>query len=233
MNNGAEMSILDHLDELRSRIIKIVLAVLIGVVVGSFFTEPVLKLLLEPVQAEMDVIALSPTEAPAVFFRVAIVIGIVIAMPVIMFQIFRFAAPGLEPNEKWYVLIGAPAASLCFAGGVVFATLVILPSALPFLQGFLAEIVISQYSIEKYISFVSTILLWIGLIFETPLVMYFLAKLGVIDASGYAKARRIVIVAAAALSAVITPTVDPVNMLLVMGPFLVLYEVGILLSRIA
>ena len=233
MSDGAEMTILNHLDELRSRIIKIVIAVLIGVVAGSFFTEPVLKLLLEPVQGSMDVVALSPTEAPAVFFRVAIVIGIVIAMPVIMYQIFRFAAPGLEANEKWYILIGTPAASLSFAAGVVFATLVILPSALPFLQGFLAEIVKSQYSIERYISFVSTILLWIGLIFETPLVMYFLAKLGVIDASGYAKARRIVIVAAAALSAVITPTVDPVNMLLVMGPFLVLYEIGILLSRLA
>jgi len=233
MSNSAEMTILDHLDELRSRIIKIVIAVLIGVLAGSFFTQPVLKLLLAPVQETMDVVALSPTEAPAVFFKVALVIGLVIAMPVIMYQIFRFAAPGLEPNEKRYVMIGAPAASLCFAGGVVFATLVILPSALPFLQGFLAEIVKQQYSIEKYISFVSTILLWIGLIFETPLVMYFLAKLGVVNASGYAKARRIVIVGAAALSAVITPTVDPINMLLVMGPFLVLYEVGILLAKIA
>jgi len=233
MSNNAEMTILEHLDELRSRIIKIVIAVLVGVLAGSFFTQPVLKLLLAPVSDTMDVVALSPTEAPAVFFKVAIVIGIVIAMPVIMYQIFQFAAPGLEPHEKRYILIGAPAASLSFAAGVVFAILVILPSALPFLQGFLAEIVKQQYSIEKYIGFVSTVLLWIGLVFETPLVMFFLAKLGVVSPSDYAKARRIVIVAAATVSAVITPTVDPVNMLLVMGPFLVLYEIGILLAKIA
>jgi sec-independent protein translocase protein TatC len=232
MSNNAEMTILEHLDELRSRLLKIVIAVVVGMIAGTFIAQPVLKLLLAPVQDTMDVVALSPTEAPAVFFRVAIVVGIVIAMPVIMYQLFQFAAPGLEQKEKRYVLIGAPAASAAFAAGVVFATLVILPSALPFLQGFLAEIVKQQYSIEKYISFVSTILLWIGLVFETPLVMYFLAKLGVVSPSGYAKARRIVIVAAAAVSAIITPTVDPVNMLLVMGPFLVLYEIGILLAKI-
>ncbi|NLE44184.1 MAG: twin-arginine translocase subunit TatC [Chloroflexi bacterium] len=233
MSNKAEMTILEHLDELRQRLLKIVIALLVGVVLGTFVTQPALKLLVAPLGGEMEVIAISPTEAPAVFFKVAIVIGVVIAMPVIMYQLFRFAAPGLEPLERRYIMIGAPVASLSFAIGVVFAALVLLPSALPFLQGFLADIVKQQYSIEKYISFVSNILIWAGIVFETPLVMFFLAKLGVVSASGFAKARRIVIVAAAAGAAVITPTVDPVNMLLVMMPFLVLYEVGILLAKLA
>jgi sec-independent protein translocase protein TatC len=116
---------------------------------------------------------------------------------------------------------------------VVFAATVLLPAALPFLQGFLFGIVEQRYSIERYISFVGNILLWAGLVFETPLVMYFLAKLGVVEPAGFAKARRIVIIGAAAGAAVITPTTDPINMLLVMVPFMLLYELGILLARLA
>jgi sec-independent protein translocase protein TatC len=226
-----EMTILDHLDELRQRLIKVVIAVLIGVIAGTFVTPPVLKLLVAPLGDQVP-IAISPTEAPAVFFKVAIVIGLVISMPVIIYQLFQFARPGLEPNEQKYVIIGAPAASLSFALGVVFAALVLLPAALPFLQGFLFGIVEQRYSIDLYVSFVSNILVWAGIVFETPLVMYFLAKLGVVNHEGFAKARRLVVIGAAAGAAVITPTTDPVNMLLVMVPFMLLYELGILLARL-
>jgi sec-independent protein translocase protein TatC len=227
-----EMTILDHLDELRQRLIKVVIAVLIGVIAGTFVTPPVLKLLVAPLGDQVP-IAISPTEAPAVFFKVAIVIGLVISMPVIIYQLFQFARPGLEPHEQRYVIIGAPAASLSFALGVVFAALVLLPAALPFLQGFLFGIVEQRYSIDLYVSFVSNILVWAGVVFETPLVMYFLAKLGVVNHEGFAKARRLVVIGAAAGAAVITPTTDPVNMLLVMVPFMLLYELGILLARLA
>jgi len=227
-----EMPILDHLDERRQRLIKVVIAVLIGVIAGTFVTPPVLKLLVAPLGDQVP-IAISPTEAPAVFFKVAIVIGLVISMPVIIYQLFQFARPGLEPREQRYVIIGAPAASLSFALGVVFAALVLLPAALPFLQGFLFGIVEQRYSIDLYVSFVSNILVWAGVVFETPLVMYFLAKLGVVNHEGFAKARRLVVIGAAAGAAVITPTTDPVNMLLVMVPFMLLYELGILLARLA
>jgi len=226
------MGLLEHLDEMRQRLIRAIIAVLIGVIAGTFVTPTVLKLLVAPLGDQVP-LAISPTEAPAVFFKVAIVIGLVIAMPVIMYQLFQFARPGLEPIERRYVLVGAPAASLSFAAGVVFAATVLLPAALPFLQGFLFGIVEQRYSIERYISFVSNILVWAGLVFETPLVMYFLAKLGVVTPEGFAKARRVVIIGAAAGAAVITPTTDPVNMLLVMVPFMLLYELGILLARLA
>ena len=231
-SDQGEMALLEHLDELRQRLIRAIIAVLIGVIVGTFVTPTVLKLLVAPLGDQVP-LAISPTEAPAVFFKVAIVIGLVIAMPVIMYQVFQFARPGLDPIERRYVIIGAPAASLSFAAGVVFAATVLLPAALPFLQGFLFGIVEQRYSIERYISFVSNILVWAGLVFETPLVMYFLAKLGVVTPEGFAKARRVVIIGAAAGAAVITPTTDPVNMLLVMVPFMLLYELGILLARLA
>ena len=116
---------------------------------------------------------------------------------------------------------------------MIFAAVVLLPTAIPFLQGFLSGIVEQRYSIDHYMSFVSNILLWAGIVFETPLVMFFLAKLGVVTPQGFAKAWRIVIVGAAAGAAIITPTTDPVNMLLVMAPFMLLYGFGILLARLA
>jgi sec-independent protein translocase protein TatC len=232
MSDRPTMTILEHLAELRDRLLKAVIALAVGVVVGTFFARPVLRLLVAPLGEQVP-IAIAPTEAPAVYFKVSIVVGLVIAMPVIVYQLFRFVAPGLEPKERRYLLLGTPIAALSFAAGVAFAALVLIPAAMPFLRGFLANIVEQRYSINRYVSFVSTVLLWAGLVFETPLVMFFLAKLGVATPSGFAKARRVVVIGAAAGAAVITPTTDPVNMLLIMGPFLLLYELGILLARLA
>lgn len=226
-----ELTIFEHLNELRQRLVWVILALVIGVILGSFVTVPILKILVAPLGEQVPQ-ALSPTENTSVFFRIAILIGIVIAMPVIVYQVFQFARPGLQPEERRYVLIGAPAASMSFAAGVIFAALVLLRPAINFLQGFLQEVVESKYSIDRYMSFVSNLLLWTGLVFETPLIMFFLARLGVVSPEGFARARRVVIIGAAVGAAIITPTVDPVNMLLVMVPFLLLYELGILLAKL-
>jgi sec-independent protein translocase protein TatC len=231
MSKDSEMTLLEHLEELRRRLLQTIIALSVGVVVGTFLAPEALRQLVAPLGEQVP-LAISPTEAPAVFFKVAVLIGVVIAMPVIVYQAFQFVRPGLEPSETRYILVGVPAASVSFAAGVVFAATVLLPTALPFLQGFLAGIVEQRYSIEYYISFVGNILLWVGIVFETPLVMYFLSKLGVVTPGGFAKARRVVIIGAAAGAAIITPTTDPVNMLLVMVPFMLLYELGILLARI-
>lgn len=231
-DNQANMSLLEHLKELRQRLIKVVIALLIGVIAGTFVASPILDALVSPLGDQIPY-ANSPTGPTTVFFKVAVLVGVVIAMPVIVYQTFQFVRPGLEPNERRYVIVGAPIASLSFALGVAFAAWVLLPAAIPFLQGFLKDIVEQRYTIEEYISFVGNVMLWAGLVFETPLVMYFLAKLGVVTPQGFAKARRVVIIGAAAGAAIITPTTDPINMLLVMVPFMVLYELGILLARLA
>ena len=232
MSDRASMPILAHLTELRDRLLRAIIALAVGVVIGTFLTPRVLTVLVAPL-GELTPIAIAPTETPAVYFKVSLVIGLVVAMPVIVYQLFRFVAPGLEAHERRYLLIGTPVAALSFAAGVGFAALVLIPAAMPFLRGFLAGIVEQRYSINEYVSFVSTVLLWAGLVFETPLVMFFLAKLGVATPTAFAKARRFVIIGAAAGAAVITPTTDPINMLLIMGPFLLLYELGILLARLA
>lgn len=229
---ATEMTLLEHLEELRQRLIKAIVALLIGIVAGTFLTPTVLRMLLIPLGGQ-ELKAISPTEAPAAYFKVATVIGVVLAMPIIVYHLFRFAQPGLMPRERRTLLLGVPAASLSFALGVVFAATVLLPTAIPFLQGFLKDIVRPDYTIEHYISFVGNIMLWTGLVFETPLVMTFLARLGIVTPQGFAKARRLVIVGAAIGAAIVTPTTDIVNMLLVLAPFILLYEVGILLARLA
>ena len=229
-----EMGILQHIEELRDRLMRVIIALLIGVVLATAITLPAIEMLTKPARDQgINLQAIRPTESAAVFFKIAVVIGVVLAMPVIMYQIFGFVAPGLKSNEKQYILLGAPVAALSFGTGVIFAAYVLIPAALPFLSNFLSEIILQQYSIDYYISFVSNILIWAGIVFETPLVMFFLAKLGVIDHRGFARVRRLVIIGAAIGAAVITPTTDPVNMLLVMIPFMLLYEFGILLARLA
>jgi len=232
--DSVEMGILQHIEELRNRLVRAIIALLIGVVFATSITLPAIEMLTKPAR-DQDIVlqAIRPTESAAVFFKIAVVIGVVLAMPVIMYQIFLFVAPGLKSNEKRYVLLGAPIAAMSFATGVIFAAYVLIPAALPFLSNFLSEIIAQQYSIDYYISFVSNILVWAGIVFETPLVMFFLAKLGVVDHRGFARVRRLVIIGAAVGAAIITPTTDPVNMLLVMIPFMLLYEFGILLARLA
>ncbi len=228
-----EMTILEHLDELRRRLMVVVIAVVLGTVVGGVLFEPIVLLLQSPLPPDETLVVFGLQETPAIFFKISVAVGILVAMPVIVYEIFMFVQPGLEKHEKRYILIGTPLASLSFAAGVVFAALVLLPNAVRFLVELWPDLFERQLAVDKYLSFISTILIWAGVVFETPLIMFFLSKLGVITAQGFAKARRAVIIGAAALAAIITPTVDPVNMLLVMGPFLVLYEVGILLARIA
>ena len=124
----AEMSILEHIEELRQRLLRAVIALFVGSVIGTFFATPVLKMLIEPLGDQVPQ-ALSPTEAPAIFLKIAVLIGIVIAMPMIVYQVFRFVAPGLQPQEQRYILIGAPAAALSFAIGVIFAARILLRAA--------------------------------------------------------------------------------------------------------
>jgi sec-independent protein translocase protein TatC len=229
-----EMSLLEHLDELRQRFLVVIIALLVGTIVGAIFTEPFLGILVAPAkQAGIELQALKPAESLASYFKVSMALGVVLAMPVIMYEAFAYAAPGLEPNEKRYILLGAPFATLCFVGGAMFAIFVALPRALPFLGNVLSQFITPNYGIEYYLSFVSNIMLWSGFVFETPLVMFFLTKLGVVRAQGFIKAWRYVLVGGAIASAIVTPTVDILNMMLILGPFLLLYGLGILLAFLA
>lgn len=228
----AVMPLMEHLKELRSRLIKAFAALLVTTAASLVVAKQALTILIAPMGDTMPQ-ALKPTESIGNYMKVALICGVTLAMPIIVYQLGRFVAPGLTRKEKLYLILLVPGATLCFVTGVAFAYFVMLPAAIPFLQGFLDDIIAQQWAIGEYLSFVTSLLFWIGIAFELPLVVFFLAKLGVVNAEMLTKNFKYAVVVIAALAAIITPTVDPLNMILVMGPLIVLYVIGILLAKLA
>lgn len=218
------MTLMDHLRELRTRLIWIVSAVIIGMLVSVVFVSPMLEFILRPLTATGAVpIAIGPTDTLVVFFKVSLTAGAILAMPVIIYQVVAFISPGLYPNEKRNLILTLPGAMVLFGLGASFAFFLLVPAAVSFLQGFLGDLIRQDWTIERYISFVTRLVFWIGVAFEMPLVVAFLARIGVISGPRLLSWWRQALVVMAIVAAAITPTVDPVNMGLVMGPLIVLY----------
>lgn len=232
MADEQKMSLFEHLAELRTRLLRAIIALALCTLLSFAFAKPLLRLLLAPM-GENPPVALTPTEAVGTFMRVALTAGVTLAMPVIVYQMMRFVAPGLTPQEKQYLFVIVPGATISFLAGAAFAYFIMLPAAVPFLQNFLSDIIRQQWAIGKYISFVTDLIFWIGLSFETPLLIFFLAKLRIVSARMLWRNFRYAIITTAVLAALITPTTDPFNMALVMGPLMVLYLVGVIMAWIA
>jgi sec-independent protein translocase protein TatC len=221
---------MEHLIELRSRLVKASLALLVATAISFLFADRLVDILTIPIGGRQALEAIDVTENLGVFMRVSLISGLVLAMPVLVYQFLSFIVPGLTREERRYMWIVVPAASLLFVGGVAFAYFVMLRAAVPFLVSFLNIPTVPRPS--SYFGFVARLMFWIGVSFETPLILAFLARLGVITPQFLRKNRKYAIVLIALISAAITPTVDPINMLLVMGPLFLLYELGVLLSRL-
>ncbi|MGC9336090.1 MAG: twin-arginine translocase subunit TatC [Anaerolineae bacterium] len=228
----AVMPLMEHLKELRTRLIWAAIALFVATGVSFIFVKQVFQFLIAPMGDTLPQ-ALKPTEVLGNYMKVALICGVTIAMPVIVYQIGRFIAPGLTKKERRYLLLLVPGATLSFVAGVVFAYYVMMPAAIPFLLGFLSDVVEQRWAIGEYLSFVTSLLFWIGVSFELPLFVYFLAKIGLVNAEMLSRNRKYAIIGIAVLSAMITPTVDPLNMALVMGPLVILYELGVILAKIA
>jgi sec-independent protein translocase protein TatC len=228
----AVMPLMEHLKELRTRLMRAMLALAITTTISFFFAKQVLVILLAPMGDTLPQ-ALKPTESIGNYMKVALMCGFTLAMPFIVYQFGRFLAPGLTKQEKRYLFLLVPGATLCFVAGVAFAYFIMMPAAIPFLQGFMGDIILQQWAIGEYLSFVTSLMLWMGLAFEMPLVVFFLAKLGIVDAQFLSRNRKYAILIIAVVAAVITPTIDPLNMMLVMVPLVVLYELGVILAKIA
>lgn len=227
-----QMSFLEHLEELRGRLAKSVLALLLASTACFFFAKPILVFLLEPM-GDYPVIAPRPTTSIGIFMRIALISGVVLATPVITYQLLMFITPGLTRRERRSLYWIIPGVTLSFLGGAAFAYFVMLPSAIPFLLGFLSDVVQPTWMVDEYIPFVLSLVFWVGVSFETPLLVYFLARLGILSSKQLISGWRVAVVAIAVLSAAITPTPDPFNMMLVMAPLLLLYVLGIFLAWIA
>ncbi|MEA3345124.1 MAG: twin-arginine translocase subunit TatC [Chloroflexota bacterium] len=232
MAQEENMTLFEHLEELRDRLIKTLGALGVATLLSIIVARRALQLLIAPM-GESKPVALHPTASIISYFKISLILGTVLAMPVIIYQFIRFVVPGLTSQEKRYLYVIVPGATISFALGVTFAGLVILPFSIKYLQGFMSDIIRPTYSIDRYISFVTSVLFWVGLSFETPLVIFFLAKMEVVNVQFLTRSRKYALLIVAVLAAVITPTPDPFNMLIVMAPLVLLYELGVLLARLA
>ena len=234
MSRG-ELPILQHLAELRRRVLISVLALLVGSAVAFAFFRQIIELLVLPARdlGAGQLVFVEVTELLTTSIKVSFVGGFVLALPVILYQVIMFVAPGLTGREKRYLLGFMPAVLLAFAGGVSFGYFVMTPPALHFLLTFGSDVATPMIRVSNIVNLMIRLLFWMGVAFETPLVMYLLAQLGIVNARTLSRFRRYWVVVAFILGAIITPTFDPVNQALVAVPLLVLYELGILLARLA
>ncbi len=230
------LTLLGHLNELRIRLTYVVVALLITTALSFTFAEPMLQFLLGPyadsVGGVVELQTLEPTEGIETFFKVSLLSGAIFAMPVILYQFWQFIVPGLTKSERRYIFIFLPATLLLFALGILFAWFVLIPAAVFFLANFLGTIFKTDWTPRGYIGFVLRMLFWLGLAFEMPVIIYFIARVGIVTAQALREQWRFAIVGIAVVAAVITPSIDPVTMLLTMAPLLVLYVLSIGLAVI-
>jgi len=234
-----EAPLVEHLEELRSRILKALLFWALGAAVAYTYRVPLLAWLKVPLDraaqqnhTAVNLIVLDITEPFITALRVAVFGGLVIALPFIVYQLWAFVAPGLYPHERRLAAPFILVAGLSFAVGTAFAYYILLPFAVPFLLGFLGNVVTPQISIGKYIGQILTYMTVMGLLFEMPVLAYFLARLGILSSRFLAQNWRIAVVGVVALAALITPTVDVINLTLVSVPLLLLYWIAVIVARI-
>jgi sec-independent protein translocase protein TatC len=228
---STSLPLLYHLEELRRRLFKTLAALALTTTLSFIFVEPLVDFLTVPIGGRAALVSIEITENIAIFMRVSLLCGVAGGMPFVVYQALRFILPGLNVRERNGLLVGVPLASLLFLSGVAFAWFVMIPTAVPFLTSFLG--ITTQVRPSNYFEFVTTLMFWMGISFEMPLLALLLAKLKLITAGQLARAWRYAVVGIAVLAAAITPTVDPVNMSLVMLPLGGLYLISILLAALA
>lgn len=225
-----ELSLLQHLDELRRRLMVASIAVVITSALSFTFAEQIIRFLLVP-SGVAKCVALGPTENFATFMRVSLFAGIALAMPVVLYEIFKYIDPALLPKERRFVITIGPFVLLLFVAGMAFCYLLLLPQALGFLTNIGGNVIENQLRCSEYLSFVTTFILGMGVVFQMPAIIFILTRVGVVDRSWLGKQRRFVFLGTFLVGALITPTPDPFNQALVALPMYLLFELGLLISR--
>jgi sec-independent protein translocase protein TatC len=224
--------ILFHLNELRKHLLRSILVLIITTTLAFTFINEVMEFLAAPLEGGLDALrAIEVTENIGTVMRVSLLTGIAIAFPYIVFELWLFVAPGIGVRSRIKGLLAIPVAIFLFLCGLAFTYYIMLPTALLFLLNFMG--LSTEVRPASYFSFVTSILFWIGIAFEFPLLTYFLADFGIVDANMLKSQWRLAIVIIAVLAAAITPTIDPINMGLVMAPMILLYFLSILLAMFA
>ena len=227
-----ELSLVQHLSEFRDRLMVAAIAVVLTTAISFIFTTQIIQLLILPVGEHIKLISLSPTENFTTYMRVALFSGIALAMPVILYEIYMYIDPALHPNERRFALTAGPFVLGLFISGMLFCYFFILPNAIKFLINFASDVFDNQLRASEYLSFVTTFILGMGLVFEMPVLIWALVRIGVVSRKWLAARRRYVFLIVFIVAAVVTPTPDPFNQSLVAIPMYLLFELGLLLSRV-
>ena len=231
IDKGLRSPVWGHLQELRKRLIFGLIGFVVCVAVSFFFADMIINYLAGPIGGVENLQAIEVTESLNVYVRVGLLCGFILSLPWMLVQLLIFVLPGLTANERKWIYIFVPLATLFFLGGVFFAFYFMIPPALEFMTEFLG--IETNVRLKNYIDFITNLMFWVGICFEAPLIVFVLAKLKIVNAKMLLKGWRIAIVFIAILAAIITPTGDPVNMALLMAPLLVLYMLSILMAKIA
>lgn len=222
--NESQMSLMEHLIELRARLMWICGALVVCTVIALFFYNPLVAFVTSTAR-EMGVRLqiLNPLDSIGIIFRVSFTVGTAMSLPVIIYHIIAFMAPGLYPHEKRNILLTLPGIIVLFAIGAAFAFFVLLPVAVGFLSTILTGVFEQDWAADRYLNFVTRLVFWIGVSFEMPLVIAVLARMGLVSGPALLRVWRQAFVVIAIVAAAITPTVDPVNMAIVMVPLIALF----------
>lgn len=227
MENEKKMSFIEHLEELRIRIIKCLITVSVFSCISYLFIKQILGYVVKPIG---KVVFISPQEAFFSYIGLALFTGVFFSSPIIIFQIWRFVSTGLLKKEKKYLLIYIPISFLLFVGGVTFAFFIILPTCLQFLLGFGTDFLQPMITVSRYISFAGVFLLSFGVVFQLPIVILFLTQMGWVSTTVLRRNRKYVILLIVIISAVMTPSPDVFSQILMAVPLLLLLEISIWLA---
>lgn len=234
-DDGLEMSFLDHLEELRWRIIYSVIGLVIGTIVSWVFIDFLVeKVLLKPaIDNKIPLQNLEPFGQLFLYMQVAIIAGGIVSLPNLFYQFWKFLSPALRKRERKYITSIVFFSTFCFLCGAVFAYYLMIPYAFKFAVQFGTTAIKNEFAIDKYLSIILSIIIGAGLVFELPMISFFLTKLGILKAEYMRKYRRHAIVVIFILAAVLTPGTDPVSQVILAIPLFLLYEISILISKYA
>jgi sec-independent protein translocase protein TatC len=230
-----EMTFLEHLEELRWRIIYSIIGIVVGTIIAWIFIDFLVDVvLLKPAKDSGAVLQnLRPFGQLFLFMQIAIMVGMIISIPNIFYQFWQFISPALRKKERRYIFWIVVFSSVCFLGGIAFAYFAMLPLTLQFATQFGSESIKNEFAIDEYMSIIISVMLAAGLVFELPMISFFLSKLGILKPSFMKKYRRHSIVIIMILAAFLTPGADPVSQLVLAVPLVVLYEISIIISKIS
>jgi sec-independent protein translocase protein TatC len=226
--DDGSMSLVEHLAELRSRLIKCLIAIALGSLVGYYFLDPIMHYLTEPAG---KLYYMQPSEAFFTYLKVSIAVGFLVALPVIFYQVWRFFLPALTQRERILVGILVPSSVILFFIGLAFSFFFVLPAAVKFFMGFSNTELEAIFSVDKYFDFVIWFVLPFGFVFELPLVIILLARMGFVTSRFLGKYQRIVVFLSFVIAAIITPTPDVFTQSMIALPTILLYEISYLIVR--